>query len=368
MRSQEGSPRRIGILGLGCGTLAAYGKAGDTLRIYEINPLVLDIAHSEFTYLKDTPAKVEVAIGDGRLVLEAEPEPAIRHAGDGCLLRRLRAGPPDYGGGVPHLFPPPEAERDPGGEHLQQVPESGTGDGARRRTPSARRRWSTIGSRPKTSSFASRCSWTLIMDQATLAAHPELQHDAKVLEPRPSVPRVDGRLLQHVQHSEMTLPAGYSTYWRRMASRTWTNCFSARATRTANPGRLPSLASVSISWQVSAIASAPTWAALPFRAWAWLPKLLTVVRFQRASQENQPLGGIGAEDGQDFFDQVLRCPLRRVRARNREGSSSGRVIRQAWGGRPSRRLYNYRASLHRVNRHFAALQSKGSPRDRYSAA
>ena len=72
MKVQEGRPRRIGILGLGCGTLAAYGRAGDTIRIYEINPLVLDIARTEFTYLSDTPATVEVALGDGRLVLESE--------------------------------------------------------------------------------------------------------------------------------------------------------------------------------------------------------------------------------------------------------------------------------------------------------
>ena len=57
MRATEGAPRRIGILGLGCGTLAAYGRAGDTLRIYEINSLVLDIAKRDFTYLKDTPAQ-----------------------------------------------------------------------------------------------------------------------------------------------------------------------------------------------------------------------------------------------------------------------------------------------------------------------
>ena len=52
---------------------APYGQPGDTFRIYEINPLVLDLAKSEFTYLKDTPAKVEVALGDGRLILEREP-------------------------------------------------------------------------------------------------------------------------------------------------------------------------------------------------------------------------------------------------------------------------------------------------------
>jgi SAM-dependent methyltransferase len=68
-----GTNWRVGILGLGAGALAAYGKPGDTFRIYEINPLVLRLAQSEFTYLKDTPAKIEIALGDGRLTLEREP-------------------------------------------------------------------------------------------------------------------------------------------------------------------------------------------------------------------------------------------------------------------------------------------------------
>ena len=72
LAGKPGVPRRIGILGLGCGTLAAYGRAGDTIRIYEINPLVLEIARSEFTYLGDTPAHVETVLGDGRLSLERE--------------------------------------------------------------------------------------------------------------------------------------------------------------------------------------------------------------------------------------------------------------------------------------------------------
>lgn len=65
--------QRIGVLGLGCGTLAAYGRAGDTYRIYEINPLVVQLANTQFTYLRDTPAKVEIVPGDGRLSLEREP-------------------------------------------------------------------------------------------------------------------------------------------------------------------------------------------------------------------------------------------------------------------------------------------------------
>jgi SAM-dependent methyltransferase len=73
MGALRGSGRSLGVIGLGCGTLAAYGRPGDTLRIYEINPLVLDIARTQFTFLRDTPAKVEVAMGDARLSLEAEP-------------------------------------------------------------------------------------------------------------------------------------------------------------------------------------------------------------------------------------------------------------------------------------------------------
>jgi hypothetical protein len=68
---QEG--QRIGLLGLGVGSIAAYGKPGDYLRIYEINPQVKDIAESTFTYLKLCQAKVELVMGDGRLSMENEP-------------------------------------------------------------------------------------------------------------------------------------------------------------------------------------------------------------------------------------------------------------------------------------------------------
>jgi hypothetical protein len=73
MQAQQGHPRNLGMLGLGCGTLAAYGQPGDTLRIYEINPLVVEIANREFTYLRGSAAKIDIVMGDGRLNLEAEP-------------------------------------------------------------------------------------------------------------------------------------------------------------------------------------------------------------------------------------------------------------------------------------------------------
>lgn len=66
--------RKIGIVGLGVGTLAAYGRAGDTFRFYEIDPEVEQIAKQWFTYLKNSAAKVEVVLGDGRLTMEREPD------------------------------------------------------------------------------------------------------------------------------------------------------------------------------------------------------------------------------------------------------------------------------------------------------
>lgn len=66
-------PLRLGVLGLGTGTLAAYGRPGDTMRLYEINEQVLSLARSHFTYLQDSGATIETALGDGRLVLESEP-------------------------------------------------------------------------------------------------------------------------------------------------------------------------------------------------------------------------------------------------------------------------------------------------------
>lgn len=69
-------PRRVGIIGLGTGTLAAYGRKGDVFRFYDINPLVEKIAQSRFTYLRETPAKVEIVSGDARLSLAAEPPEA----------------------------------------------------------------------------------------------------------------------------------------------------------------------------------------------------------------------------------------------------------------------------------------------------
>jgi hypothetical protein len=68
---------RVGVIGLGTGTLAAYGRTGDYFRFYEINPLVLRLARSQFTFLGDSKAKIDVAMGDARLSLENEAQKGI---------------------------------------------------------------------------------------------------------------------------------------------------------------------------------------------------------------------------------------------------------------------------------------------------
>jgi SAM-dependent methyltransferase len=69
-------PRRVGIIGLGAGTLAAYGRKGDVFRFYDINPLVQPIARHWFTYLTESAATIEVVPGDARLSLSHEPPQA----------------------------------------------------------------------------------------------------------------------------------------------------------------------------------------------------------------------------------------------------------------------------------------------------
>jgi len=69
------SPKRVGVIGLGTGTLAAFGQPGDTFRFYEINSQVIEIAQSLFFFTRETPAHVEIVEGDARLSLERESVP-----------------------------------------------------------------------------------------------------------------------------------------------------------------------------------------------------------------------------------------------------------------------------------------------------
>lgn len=70
---KHAAPLNVGVLGLGVGTLATYGRQGDRYRFYEIDPAVLDLARRHFTFLGDSRASVDVTLGDARLSLEREP-------------------------------------------------------------------------------------------------------------------------------------------------------------------------------------------------------------------------------------------------------------------------------------------------------
>jgi SAM-dependent methyltransferase len=66
-------PLKMGLVGLGAGTLAAYGRGGDNLRFYDINPAVVKIAKEDFMFLRDCPAHIDIVLGDARLSMASEP-------------------------------------------------------------------------------------------------------------------------------------------------------------------------------------------------------------------------------------------------------------------------------------------------------
>jgi hypothetical protein len=73
VRSLLKRPVNYGLVGLGAGSLAAYGLPGDRMTFYELDPKMNDIAHKNFTFVKDSPATIEIVMGDARASLEREP-------------------------------------------------------------------------------------------------------------------------------------------------------------------------------------------------------------------------------------------------------------------------------------------------------
>ena len=74
-RMKSAANLRVGLVGLGTGTLAAYGRPGDYLRFYELNPQVLNLSLGPspiFTFLRDSSATIETELGDARLLMEQE--------------------------------------------------------------------------------------------------------------------------------------------------------------------------------------------------------------------------------------------------------------------------------------------------------
>ena len=65
-------PLRVGVIGLGVGTIAAYGRPGDDYTFYEINPLVVNLSEQDFRFLRDSKARIAIELGDARLTLERQ--------------------------------------------------------------------------------------------------------------------------------------------------------------------------------------------------------------------------------------------------------------------------------------------------------
>jgi hypothetical protein len=72
MQHSRGRPLRVGVIGLGTGTLASFGRQGDDFQFYEIDPKIELIARKYFTYLDDSRANVHVRLGDARLSLQRQ--------------------------------------------------------------------------------------------------------------------------------------------------------------------------------------------------------------------------------------------------------------------------------------------------------
>ncbi|MFN3492393.1 MAG: spermidine synthase, partial [Anaerolineales bacterium] len=86
---KDNQPAKVAVLGLGIGTLAAYGEAGDDYRLYEINQIAIDLAEGKggyFSFLEDSKANIEVIAGDARISLENEHHANGSHNFDVIVL------------------------------------------------------------------------------------------------------------------------------------------------------------------------------------------------------------------------------------------------------------------------------------------
>jgi hypothetical protein len=70
--AETNTPLRVGIVGMGAGTQAWYGRPGDFMRFFEIDPAIVSAARRYFTFLKDCKALTDIVVADARKALERE--------------------------------------------------------------------------------------------------------------------------------------------------------------------------------------------------------------------------------------------------------------------------------------------------------
>ena len=86
-RRLAGLPLKIGVVGLGTGTVAALGARGDEISFFEIDPVVIGLSQRHFTFIAESAARVQIVPGDARLSLERElTDQARAHSYDVIVL------------------------------------------------------------------------------------------------------------------------------------------------------------------------------------------------------------------------------------------------------------------------------------------
>lgn len=82
------NPARIGAIGLGIGSVVAFGEAGDEFDLYELDPIVVELAKNQFDVLGQSRAELNYFVGDGRLQIRQAPE----HVYDMLILDAFTSG------------------------------------------------------------------------------------------------------------------------------------------------------------------------------------------------------------------------------------------------------------------------------------
>jgi SAM-dependent methyltransferase len=172
---------RVGVIGLGAGTLAAYGREGDSYTFYEINPLAVRIAENEFTYLRDSDADTEIVPGDARLSLEREPPRGYdvlavdAFTGDSIPVHLLtREAFVEY---FRHLRPDGVLAVHISNRYLDLAPVVAAAAHALHRPAML------ITSPEDDSKGESVATWVLITDRKNFFSNPDLKWDGQMLEP-----------------------------------------------------------------------------------------------------------------------------------------------------------------------------------------
>ena len=181
----EGHKRNIGVIGLGTGTLAAYGAPGDRIRFYEINPLVQPIAQNLFTYLRDSPAQITFADGDARTSLAHEPAQNFdilaldAFSGDAIPLHLLTAEAITLY--RRHLAPNGILAFHVSNQYLDLAPEIA------QLATSANMIVRVVDSPARESTGAYRSTWVLVTSDPTVFDRPELSGVALPVDPIPGL-------------------------------------------------------------------------------------------------------------------------------------------------------------------------------------